>query len=183
MDNGESSYRRFLEGDESAFDEIVDSLFYSLIYFVNGYLHDYQTAEDVAIDVFSDIYANKKRYNFSVSLKTYVFMIGKSKALNHLKRRKLISTVDFSEARDLSDDGLRLEEIVLDDERRRIVRSALERLPGDWQTAVHLIFFENMSCEEAARVMNKSKKQVYNMTARAKVRLREILGEEGKYLL
>ena len=38
MDNGESSYRRFLEGDESAFDEIVDSLFYSLIYFVNGYL-------------------------------------------------------------------------------------------------------------------------------------------------
>lgn len=32
MDNGASSYRRFLEGDESAFDEIMKELFDGLVF-------------------------------------------------------------------------------------------------------------------------------------------------------
>lgn len=183
MDNGASSYRRFLDGDENAFDEIVDSLFYNLVFFVNGYVHDIFAAEDIAIDAISDLLANKKHYNFKVSLKTYVFMIGKSKALNYIKHSKILSTVDFSEVSTITDDSKQLEEIVLADERKRIVRSALEKLPGNMQLATHLIFFENMSFEEAAKVMNKSKKQVYNLMFRAKKELREIIGEEGRSYL
>lgn len=37
MDNGASSYRRFLDGDESAFNEIMEELFRSLVFFINGY--------------------------------------------------------------------------------------------------------------------------------------------------
>lgn len=33
MDNGASSYRRYLDGDESAFDEIIKELFDSLVFF------------------------------------------------------------------------------------------------------------------------------------------------------
>jgi len=184
MDNGASSYRRFLEGDENAFDEIVDSLFYPLVFFLNGYLHDTFAAEDVAMDTMSDLFVNRKRYNFRASLKTYVFMIGKSKALNYLKRRKRISTVDFCEMEEeIADDGKRLEELVLADERSRVVHSAIEKLPGDLQLAVHLIFFENMNFEESAKVMKKTKKQVYNLIYRAKQELRIILGEEGKSYL
>ena len=36
MDNGASSYRRFLDGDESAFNEIMEELFRSLVFFING---------------------------------------------------------------------------------------------------------------------------------------------------
>ena len=183
MDNGASSYRRFLEGDESAFDEIVDLLFHKLVFFINGYVHDTVIAEDIAIDTISDLFVNKKRYNFKVTLKTYVFMIGKSKALNYLKHHKLISMVDFSEIEEISDDAKQLEEIVLADERRRIIHAALEKLPGDLQMAIHLIFFEEMSYEEAAKVMNKSRKQIYNLIFRAKDELRNILGEEGKSYL
>ena len=118
MDNGASSYRRFLEGDERAFDEIVDSLFYPLVFFLNGYVHDSFAAEDLAMDTISDLFVNKKRYNFQVSLKTYVFMIGKSKALNYLKRRNLIRFVEFSENEGVSSDEKELEELVLADEPR-----------------------------------------------------------------
>ena len=55
MDNGASSYRRFLNGDESAFDEIMERYFDSLIFFINRYVRDLHAAEDIAIDVFSDI--------------------------------------------------------------------------------------------------------------------------------
>lgn len=183
MDNDASSYRRFLEGDESAFDEIVDSLFHRLVFFINGYVHDAYVAEDIAIDAISDLFVHKKRYNFKVSLKTYVFMIGKSKALNYLKHQNKISTIDFSEVEGMTEDAKQLETIVLADERMRIVHAALEQLPGDLQMATHLIFFEDMSYEETAKIMNKSKKQVYNLIYRAKNELRTILGEEAKYYL
>ena len=35
MDNGASSYRRFLDGDDSAMDEIMEELFFPLVFFVN----------------------------------------------------------------------------------------------------------------------------------------------------
>ena len=44
MDNGASSYRRFLDGDESAFNEIMEELFRSLVFFINGYVHDIHAA-------------------------------------------------------------------------------------------------------------------------------------------
>ena len=47
MDNGASSYRRFLEGDESAFDEIMKELFDGLVFFIDRYVHDIHAAEDI----------------------------------------------------------------------------------------------------------------------------------------
>ena len=35
MDNGESSYRRFLSGEESAFDQIMKELFDPLVFFID----------------------------------------------------------------------------------------------------------------------------------------------------
>ena len=60
MDNGASSYRRFLDGDESAFNEIMEELFRSLVFFINGYVHDIHAAEDIAIDAFSDLVVPQK---------------------------------------------------------------------------------------------------------------------------
>ena len=84
MDNGASSYRRFLEGDESAFDEIMKELFDGLVFFIDRYVHDIHAVEDIAIDAFSDLVVNKHRYNFKVTLKTYLFMLGRSRALNYM---------------------------------------------------------------------------------------------------
>lgn len=84
MDNGASSYRRFLDGDESAFNEIMEELFRSLVFFINGYVHDIHAAEDIAIDAFSDLVVHRHRYNFKVTLKTYVFMLGRSRALDYI---------------------------------------------------------------------------------------------------
>ncbi len=58
MDNGASSYRRFLDGDESAFDEIMKELFDNLVFFIDRYVHDIHAAEDIAIDAFSDQVVN-----------------------------------------------------------------------------------------------------------------------------
>ena len=47
MDNGASSYRRFLEGDESAFEEIYNDTKRGLFAFIMSICRHYQTAEDM----------------------------------------------------------------------------------------------------------------------------------------
>ena len=183
MDNGASSYRRFLDGDESAFDEIMEDLFYKLVFFIDRYVHDVHTAEDIAIDALSDLVVYKHRYNFKVTLKTYLFMIGRSRALDYIKHRKIIDFAEITEADGVQDDEKSLEETVLADERKRVVNAAVDKLPDDMRVVIHLIYFEEMTYDEAARVMKKNRKQVDNLLYRAKKELRIILGEDGELLL
>ena len=183
MDNGESSYRRFLDGDESAFEDIMKKLFRGLVFFIDGFVHDTHAAEDIAIDAFSDLIVHKYRYNFKVSLKTYLYMIGRSRALDYIRHRKVIDFVELSEAQAVADDSEVLEEMVLEDDRKRQVNAAIAKLPEDMRAVVHLIYFEEMTYEEAARVMKKNRKQVDNLLYRAKKELCIILGKDGELLL
>ena len=183
MDNGESSYRRFLDGDESAFEDIMKKLFRGLVFFIDGFVHDTHAAEDIAIDAFSDLIVHKYRYNFKVSLKTYLYMIGRSRALDYIRHRKVIDFVELSEAQAVADDSEALEEMVLEDDRKRQVNAAIAKLPEDMRAVVHLIYFEEMTYEDAARVMKKNRKQVDNLLYRAKKELRIILGKDGELLL
>lgn len=172
MDTGADSYRRFLDGEESAFKDIMRELFHGLVFFINGFVHDVHAAEDIAIDTFSDLVVHRHRYNFKVSLKTYLYMVGRSRALEHLRRRKVIAFTALSEA----------EELVLADERKRRVNAALARLPEDMRGAVQLIYWEEMTYAEAAKVMGKNRKQVDNLLYRAKKELCVLLREEGEPL-
>lgn len=184
MDNGERSYRRFLEGDERAFDEILTQYFDGLTFFINGYLHDVHASEDIAIDVFLQLIIHPHRYNFGASLKTYLYMMGRSRALNELRRRARRQTVSLDEVAEAADEDERsLLETVIADERRRAVNGALSRLSEPFRTVLHLIYFEQMSYDEAARVMKKNRKQVDNLLYRAKAALRAELGKDGANLI
>ena len=182
MDKGADSYRRFLAGDGRAIDAVMEELFYPLVFFVNRYVQDEPAAEDIAMDAMTELFVYKRRYNFKVSLKTYVFMLGKSRALNWLKHRKGLRETELTEAEALAEEQ-ELERRALTSERKRVVNAALARLPEEQRLAVHLIYFEELSYEEAARVMKKNSKQVDNLLYRAKKALRDILGEEGEQLL
>ena len=183
MDNGASSYRRFLDGDQSAFDDIMKELFNNLVFFINSYVHDIYAAEDIAIDAFSDLIVNKHRYNFKVTLKTYLFMIGRSRALNYIKHRKVIDFVELTEADETVDEQEVLEKTILEDEKKQIINKALDKLSEDMRVVIHLIYFEDMSYDETAKVIKKNRKQVDNLLYRAKKELRIILGKDGEMLL
>ncbi len=183
MDNGAGSYRRFLEGDESAFDEIMKELFFSLVFFVNRFVRDVHAAEDIAMDVFTELIVHPRRYNFKVSLKTYLFMLGKSRALDYIKHRKVLDFAELSEAGELSADEKSLEEAVIQNEQKRKINEAVDKLPQDMRAVIHLIYFEEMSYSDAARVLRKNRKQVDNLLYRAKGQLRIILTEDGEQLL
>lgn len=179
MESGESSYRRYLDGDQTAFDEIMRLYRNSLTFFINRFVHDPDAAEDLAIDTFMYLIVHRHRYNFKTSLKTYLFMIGRSRALDYIKHRKVANEVELTQA--AREQGPSLEEIILLDDRKQRLNRALLNLPGDMQMAVHLVYFEELSYEDAANVMKKNKKQIANLLYRAKVQLRSILGKDGAF--
>ena len=72
MQTGEYYYRNYVNGDDSAFEEIVRIYYDGLILFINGYLHSVTDAEDVASECLLFIAVHKKRFNFKNSLKTYL---------------------------------------------------------------------------------------------------------------
>ncbi len=183
MDNGASSYRRYLNGDEKAFDEIMETYFDSLIFFIDRYVHDTAAAEDIAIDTFTYLIVHRHRYDFRVTLKTYLFMIGRSRALNYLKHRAKFQTSDISVSENEISDRISLEDSVIKSEQSRALNRAIESLTDDMRIAVHLVYFENLSYEETAKVMKKNRKQVDNLLYRAKNTLRAILEKEGELLL
>lgn len=176
MDNGESSYRRYLSGDETALDEILQQYRLHLIFFIDRIVHDPDTAEDIAIDVFVELLTHPRRYNFKSSLKTYLFLLGRSRALDYLRRRKFLSPDPIPADHPADTD---LEAQILADEEKRTLHRALKSLPTDMQQALHLVYFEELSYQETAAVMKKSKKQVDNLLYRGKERLRVILRKEG----
>ena len=179
MDAGADSFRRYLSGDDDAFIEIMDMYRMGLIFFINRFVGDYHAAEDISMECFVYLLVHKHRYNFKVTLKTYLFMIGRSRALDYIKHRKIISTEDLSHHTDIPGDEDELSEILLTDERKRTVNGAIAVLPRDMRSVIHLIYFEDMTYKEAARVMKKTPKQVDNLLYRAKKELRSILGENG----
>ncbi len=158
MDNGADSYRRFLDGDRSAFAEVQNCYFDSLVFFIHRMVHDLYAAEDLAIDTLTELIVNPRRYNFKTSLKTYLFSIARHKALDYIRHRSHITVTELEKAEGGEEQVKSPEEMLLLSERKRIVSEAMDRLPEDQRMAVYLIYFEDLSYEDAAKVMRKNRK-------------------------
>lgn len=128
--------------------------------------------------MFTELIVHPRRYNFSVSLKTYLYMMGRSRALNYLKKQKRYTLLDIAEVEEWLADEKKLEAQILADERKSLVNGALKQLPTDMRIVVHLVYFEELSYEDAAKIMGKNRKQIDNLLYRAKSMLRTILQKE-----
>ena len=163
MDNGASSYRRFLDGDDSGIVEIIKVYKDGLLFFINGYVQNIHVAEDLAEDTFFKLVVKKPRYTARCSFKTWLYTIGRHEAINYVKRSSYRKTEPLEKFQDYLQDEEFLERSYLIQERRICVHKALANLKQEYRQVLHLTIFEDMSNEEAARVMKKSKRQIENL--------------------
>lgn len=178
MFNGTECYRRFLDGDDHAFDELMDAYHDGLILFINKLVGNYSVAEELAADSFVEILIHKKRFLGNSDFRTYLYSIGRHKAIDYIRKDAKKKTVTPDELPEMEDET-RVEEAFIEDETKRALHRAIAKLGEDYRAAVYLIFFEELSYEEAARVLGKSKKQIDNLVYRAKGTLKKILTEGG----
>lgn len=179
MFNGTECYQRFLQGDTQAFDLLMDAYHDGLILFINKLVGNYSIAEEIAADCFVEILIHKKRFLGNSDFRTYLYSIGRHKAIDHIRKdvkKKIVAPEDIPE----TEDDLRIEEEYIAEESKRALHRAIGQLGEEYRAAIHLIFFEELSYEEAARVLGKNKKQIDNLVYRAKGMLKKILTEGGE---
>lgn len=179
MDNGEFYYRRFLDGDKDAFSQIIDIYRESLIFFINRTVNNLDTAEDIAADSFAELIIHKNRFNFKSSLKTYLFSIARNKAISHLRHFGKFKSVSIDECTEISDEYSAFEQEIEKNEQKALLNKALSKLKDDYRTALHLVYFEELSYSDTAKIMKKSNKQIENLLYRARIALKNILEQEG----
>lgn len=179
MDNGEFYYRRFLDGDKDAFGQIIDIYRESLIFFINRTVNNLDTAEDIAADSFAELIIHKNRFNFKSSLKTYLFSIARNKAISHVRHFGKFKSMSIDDCAEMSDEYTAFERDIEKDEQKALVNKALGKLKDDYRTALHLVYFEELSYSDTAKIMKKSNKQIENLLYRARLALKNILEQEG----
>ena len=178
MDNGASSYRRFLLGDDEAIVEIIRDYKDGLMFYLNGYVNDIYVAEELVEDTFFRIVTKKPRFSGKSSFKTWLYAIGRNVARDSLRRRKTADiTVEDSEKRRRDESAFEKE--YLEQERKIILHNALRKLSPEYRRVLYLKYFESFSNAEISLILEKSVHQTENLIHRAKKSLKSELDKAG----
>ena len=182
-ENAEDAYRRYCAGEQDAFDFVIEEFRQSLIFFLHGYVHNVDTAEDLAEDTFVELLIHKSRFNFQSSLKTYLFAVARHKAIDYLRREKRRGSMAFEELdpNALHDGQPSTEDRYEELERADALERAMEGLPEEYREVLRMLYLERFSYDDIAAVLKKSKKQIDNLSYRARQALREDLRKEGLF--
>ena len=179
MDNGASSYRRFLEGDDDGIVEIIKNHKDGLMLYLNSFVQNIRLAEDLTEDTFVKLIARRPRFSGKSTFKTWIYSIGRNVALDHLRKKAKLPTVSAEEAMVLIADEADVARNYLRTERKLQVHEALKRLNKEYRQVLVLVYFEDFQNDQVASIMGKSKKQIENLVYRAKLSLKSELEKEG----
>ena len=179
MDEGAASYQRYLEGDDEALVEIIRDYKDGLILFLNRYVNNIYVAEELAEDTFVRLFTKRPHFRPDASFKTWLYVIGRNMAISHLRHAKRFPSETLEVPSENVADKELLEQIYLREERKLRVHSALSRISAEYGRILFLKFFEELSNEEIARILGKTKRQVENQLWQAKQAMKKELEKEG----
>ena len=179
MDNGVSSYRRFLEGEDDGIVEIIRDYKDGLMLYLNSFVQNIHIAEDLTEDTFVKLIAKRPRFSGKSTFKTWLYAIGRNVALDYLRKNAKLPTVSAEEALTLMADEADVARSYLQTEQKLQVHRALKAIKVEYRQVLYLVYFEDFQKEQMASVLGKSKKQVENLMYRAKLSLKHELEKEG----
>lgn len=172
-------------GEEPAFKELVilfqDKVFNTAL----GFLQHHTEAEDIAQEVFIQVYRSIGQFKGDSLLSTWIYRITVTKSLDHLrsKRRKkrfgFLSSLfgednkPIYEPEDFNHPGVQQER----KEDAALLFKMIGLLPENQRTAFILNKVEELSYREIAVILNTSESAVDSLLQRAKQNLRKKLND------
>lgn len=159
---------RLAAGDDHALAEVFDSMAAAVYGAALRVLGDSAAAEDVAQDVFVELWTRPDRYNPGVgSLRTYLTVLARHRAVDML--RSELRRLARQERHHRLTPGQRQKspgESVAAAETAGMVREALRSLPDGQRKVVELAYFQGLSYREVAVVAG-----IPEGTAKSRLRL------------
>ncbi len=168
-------------GDEEAFKKLVTLFQQQVFNTALNFLQNQHDAEDIAQEVFIQVYQSIQQFKENAKLSTWIYRITITKCLDHTrskKRKKRFALINrlFSDKNDLLYDvpefdhpGVQLDR----KENAAFLFKLIETLPGSQKTAFLLNKMDGLSYGEIAVIMELSESAVDSLLQRAKQNLRK----------
>jgi|Deesub1362B_J571_1020462.scaffolds.fasta_scaffold01781_4 RNA polymerase sigma-70 factor (ECF subfamily) len=179
---GENLVSRLKQKDPDAFAELVDRYGDRVYNLALKILHNPVDAEDVFQETFTAVFEKIDGFNEQADLFTWIYRIATNFALMKLRRsRREVVTEEDLESVDQAGEfpvhtpGVYPDQVVLDEELRRELFKALDRIPEIYRTVFILRDLENLSTAETAAVLNITESNVKVRLRRARLFLRDEL--------
>jgi len=164
---------RVAEGDESAFEQLVNHCERAVLSTIYRYIGDFTAAQDVAQEVFIKVWRHAGELRHKSAFLTWLYRIVVNQCLDYKDKRKRRKTVPLDES--IPQQGPGLDEKHEEKRRTQIVRQAVNDLPGTQRMALVLSKFQERSYKEVAEIMEVSLSSVESLVFRAKENLKKKL--------
>ena len=171
--------------DRQAFKEIVEA-WQEMVYNTSiGFLQNDEDAEDVAQEVFIQVFESVSSFKEESKLSTWIYRITVSKCLDHLRKKKRKKRFAFIQSLYGKDDHLMIDPPDFfhpginaeNRENASVLFRAISQLSENQKTAFVLNKIENLSYREIGEIMNSSESAIDSLLQRAKKNLQITLKE------
>ncbi|WP_240224336.1 RNA polymerase sigma factor [Rheinheimera hassiensis] len=144
----ESLIAKALNGDQSAWQQLVNRHQSALFYFGLRLLGSREDANDLLQDVLMVLCRNLGQYRGDSSFKSWLFGIANYRAMDMLRRRKYSDNDD--ELAEMPADSPGLPEQLASDRQQKQVQQQLRSLPAEQRLVLELKFYQQFTFDEIA---------------------------------
>jgi RNA polymerase sigma-70 factor (ECF subfamily) len=175
---------RIAEGDEDAFEILVNRYQTSVLNLIYRFIGDRTQAKDLAQEVFIRVWQAAGSYQPKAKFTTWLYQITANLCFNELKSSRRKKWFSFHQSDEhsrntieetLSDSAPSAEDLLLEKERSRQISEAIQSLPANQRMALVLRRYDNLSYQEIAKILNCSVSAVESLLIRAKRNLQKKL--------
>jgi RNA polymerase sigma-70 factor (ECF subfamily) len=170
--------------NQEAFKTLVEKYKNQVFNTSFGFLHNREDAEDIAQEVFIEVYRSIGAFNEKSKLSTWIYRIAMNKSTDALRykarKKRFGNMIDifqpesaFSNFSDYKDPQVSME----NKEKGEVLMRALDKLKAKQRQALILSKLEGLQNKEIAEIMQISLASVEALQFRAKKNLKNILGK------
>ena len=172
--------KRLQGREERAFKELVESYQNMIINTCYGFLHSTEEAEDVAQEVFIQVFKSIGSFRGDAKLSTWLYRIAVNRSLNKIRSRKskffvAIDSLFESEHTHKSSYSVTPHDSLENQERAKVLHDAIDKLPDNQKTAFVLSKYKGLPNKKISEIMSATLSSVEALLNRAKKNLQKNL--------
>ena len=173
----EELMKRFQNGDENAYIELVNRYRDKILNFIFNYIGDFEISEDIVQDTMVKLYQKKHYYKEIAKFSTWLYTIAKNLANTELRKKKQRKTTILSHISkddkpyDIPSDQPGINQEIESEVTIKIIRSAIDQLTDKFKTVILLRDVQELSYEDISSIVGVPIGTIKSRINRARLQL------------
>ncbi len=173
----EELMKRFQNGDENAYIELVNRYRDKILNFIFNYIGDYEISEDLTQDTMIKLYQKKHYYKEIAKFSTWLYTIAKNLANTEFRKKKQRKTTILSrfskddKPYDIPSDYPSTDQEIESEITTEIIKNAIDQLTDKFKTVILLRDIQELSYEDISSIVGVPIGTIKSRINRARLQL------------